>query len=70
MLFGNLLANTGLAVANYAKGTVTPYVISIIADDLTQRARIRNVVRGGDGRKRGGAVRTGLSGAGAAENSS
>jgi branched-chain amino acid transport system substrate-binding protein len=46
MLFGNLLANTGLAVANYVKGTGTPYFISIIAaDDLTQRARIKNVVR-------------------------
>ncbi len=46
MLFGNLLANTGLAVANYVKGTGTPYFIPIIAaDDLTQRARIPNVVR-------------------------
>jgi len=46
MLFGNLLANTGLAVANYVKGTGTPYFIPIIAaDDLTQRGRIRNVVR-------------------------
>jgi branched-chain amino acid transport system substrate-binding protein len=46
MLFGNLLANTGLAVANYVRGTGTPYFIPIIAaDDLTQRARIPNVVR-------------------------
>ncbi len=46
MLFGNLLANTGLAVANYVKGTGTPYFIPIIAaDDLTQRGRIKNVVR-------------------------
>lgn len=45
-LIGNLLANTGLAVANYVKGTGTPYFIPIIAaDDLTQRARIKNVVR-------------------------
>jgi branched-chain amino acid transport system substrate-binding protein len=45
-LIGNLLANTGLAVANYVKGTGTPYFIPIIAaDDLTQRARIRNVIR-------------------------
>src|SRR5262249_47427133 len=45
-LMGNLLANTGLAVANYVKGTGTPYFIPIIAaDDLTQRQRIRNVVR-------------------------
>ncbi|GAC1343822.1 MAG: ABC transporter substrate-binding protein [Acetobacteraceae bacterium] len=47
-LIGNLLANTGLAVANYVKGTGTPYFIPVIAaDDLTQRARIRNVVRTG-----------------------
>ena len=46
MLMGNLLANTGLAVANYVKGTGTPYFIPIIAaDDLTQRDRIRNVIR-------------------------
>jgi branched-chain amino acid transport system substrate-binding protein len=46
MLIGNLLANTGLAVANYVKGTGTPYFIPIIAaDDLTQRQRIRNVIR-------------------------
>lgn len=45
-LFGNLLANTGLAVANYVKGTGTPYFIPIIAaDDLTQRQRIKNVIR-------------------------
>jgi len=45
-LIGNLLANTGLAVANYVKGTGTPYFIPIIAaDDLTQRHGIRNVVR-------------------------
>ena len=43
---GNLLANTGLAVANYVKGTGTPYFIPIIAaDDLTQAQRIKNVVR-------------------------
>lgn len=45
-LMGNLLANTGLAVANYVKGTGTPYFIPIIAaDDLTQRQRIKNVIR-------------------------
>lgn len=45
-LFGNLLANTGLAVANYVKGNGTPYFIPVIAaDDLTQRSRIKNVVR-------------------------
>lgn len=46
ILYGNLLANTGLAVANYVKGTGTPYFIPIIAaDDLTQRTRIKNVIR-------------------------
>jgi branched-chain amino acid transport system substrate-binding protein len=45
-LFGNLLANTGLAVANYVKGNGVPYFIPIIAaDDLTQRDRIPNVIR-------------------------
>ncbi|MGM4903411.1 ABC transporter substrate-binding protein [Tardiphaga sp. 866_E4_N2_1] len=46
LLLGNVLANTGLAVANYVKGNGTPYFISnIAADDLTQRARIKNVIR-------------------------
>src|SRR5512141_753519 len=46
MLIGDLLANTGLAVAEYVKGNGTPYFIPIIAaDDLTQRQRIRNVIR-------------------------
>jgi branched-chain amino acid transport system substrate-binding protein len=46
MLFGDLLANTGLAVANYVKGNGTPYFIPIIAaDELTQRHRIPNVIR-------------------------
>lgn len=45
-LFGNLLANTGLAVANYVKGNGVPYFIPVIAaDDLTQRQRVKNVVR-------------------------
>ena len=45
-LFGNLLANTGLAVANYVKGNGVPYFIPIIAADaLTQRDRIPNVIR-------------------------
>ncbi|HEX2655856.1 MAG TPA: ABC transporter substrate-binding protein [Xanthobacteraceae bacterium] len=45
-LMGDLLANTGLAVANYVKGNGVPYFIPIIAaDDLTQRARIKNVIR-------------------------
>ena len=48
MLFGNILANTGLAVANYVKGNGTPYFIPVIAaDDLTQRDRIKNVIRAG-----------------------
>ena len=47
-LFGNLLANTGLAVANYVKGNGVPYFIPVIAaNDLTQRARIKNVIRCG-----------------------
>lgn len=45
-LMGNLLANTGLAVAEYAKTNGIPYFIPVIAaDDLTQRKRIPNVVR-------------------------
>lgn len=45
-LMGNLLANTGLAVAGYVRGNGMPYFIPIIAaDELTQRARIPNVVR-------------------------
>jgi branched-chain amino acid transport system substrate-binding protein len=45
-LIGNLLANTGLAVAEYAKTTGIPYFIPVIAaDDLTQRKRIPNVIR-------------------------
>lgn len=48
VLFGNLLANTGLAVANFVKGNGTPYFIPVIAaDDLTQRTRIKNVIRAG-----------------------
>jgi len=47
-LMGCLLANTGLAVANYVKGNGVPYFLPIIAaDDLTQRARIKNVIRSG-----------------------
>jgi len=46
MLVGDILANTGLAVAEYVKGTGTPYFIPIVAaDDLTQRQRIPNVIR-------------------------
>ena len=46
MIVGNLAANTGLAVADWAKGNGIPYFIPIVsADDLTQRARIPNVVR-------------------------
>lgn len=47
-LFGNLLANTGLAVANYVKTNGEPYFIPVIAaDTLTQRGRIPNVIRAG-----------------------
>jgi len=45
-LIGDLLANTGLAVAEYAKSNGIPYFIPVIAaDDLTQRTRIPNVIR-------------------------
>jgi branched-chain amino acid transport system substrate-binding protein len=45
-LIGDLLANTGLAVAEYAKTSGIPYFIPVIAaDDLTQRKRIPNVIR-------------------------
>ncbi|MFZ5510755.1 MAG: ABC transporter substrate-binding protein [Pseudomonadota bacterium] len=46
MLVGNVLANTGLAVAEFVKGTGTPYFMPVVAaDDLTQRSRIPNVLR-------------------------
>jgi len=45
-LIGNILANTGLAVANYVKGNGVPYFIPVIAaDELTQRNRLPNVLR-------------------------
>lgn len=45
-LIGDILANTGLAVAEYVKTNGVPYFIPIIAaDDLTQRKRIPNVIR-------------------------
>jgi branched-chain amino acid transport system substrate-binding protein len=45
-LIGNILANTGLAVANYVKGNGVPYFIPVIAaDELTQRGRLPNVLR-------------------------
>jgi branched-chain amino acid transport system substrate-binding protein len=45
-MVGSILANTGLAIAEYAKTTGTPYFIPVVAaDDLTQRKRIPNVVR-------------------------
>jgi branched-chain amino acid transport system substrate-binding protein len=45
-LVGNIIANTGLAVANYVKSNGVPYFIPVIAaDDLTQRNRIPNVLR-------------------------
>jgi len=45
-LIGNILANTGIAVANYVKGNGVPYFIPVIAaDDLTQRQRLPNVLR-------------------------
>lgn len=45
-LVGNLLANTGIAVAEYVRSNGVPYFIPVIAtDDLTQRKRIPNVIR-------------------------
>jgi branched-chain amino acid transport system substrate-binding protein len=45
-LIGDLLANTGLAVAEYAKSHGVPYFMPVVAaDDLTQRARVPNVLR-------------------------
>jgi branched-chain amino acid transport system substrate-binding protein len=45
-LIGNLIGNTGLAVAEYAKNSGVPYFMPIIAaDDLTQRKRVPNVLR-------------------------
>src|SRR5258708_6656360 len=46
MRLGHLLANTGLDVANDVQGHGTAYFMPIIAaDDLTQRQRIKNVIR-------------------------
>lgn len=46
MLVGLLYAHTGLAVAEYVKDTGTPTFYQIVsADDLTQRARVPNVLR-------------------------
>ncbi|MCC7347229.1 MAG: ABC transporter substrate-binding protein [Variibacter sp.] len=46
LLYGNLIGNTGLAVAEYAKNSGVPYLMPIIGvDDMTQRKRIPNVVR-------------------------
>ncbi|MFA5522302.1 MAG: penicillin-binding protein activator [Castellaniella sp.] len=46
MLVGDVLANTGLAVAEFAKGNGVPYFMPVVAaDDLTQRDRIPNVLR-------------------------
>ncbi len=46
VLVGDVLANTGLAVAEFVKGTGTPYFMPVVAaDDLTQRKRIPNVMR-------------------------
>lgn len=48
MLVGNVLANTGLAVAEYAKTSKVPYLMpAVAADELTQRGRIPNVLRTG-----------------------
>ncbi|CAM5205291.1 Branched-chain amino acid transport system substrate-binding protein OS=Castellaniella defragrans OX=75697 GN=HNR28_001882 PE=3 SV=1 [Castellaniella defragrans] len=48
LLIGDILANTGLAVAEYAKTSGVPYLMPAVADDeLTQRGRIPNVLRTG-----------------------
>jgi branched-chain amino acid transport system substrate-binding protein len=48
LLIGDILANTGLAVAELAKTTGVPYLMPAVADDeLTQRGRIHNVLRTG-----------------------
>lgn len=48
LLVGNILANTGLAVAELAKTTGVPYLMpAVAADELTQRSRIPNVLRTG-----------------------
>jgi branched-chain amino acid transport system substrate-binding protein len=46
MLLGPLLANEGLAVADFIKTTNIPQFLPVVsADDLTQRQRIDNVIR-------------------------
>lgn len=46
MLVGDVLGHTGLAVAEFVKGTGTPYLMPVVAaDNLTQRNRIPNVLR-------------------------
>ncbi len=48
LLVGNILANTGLAVAELARSTGVPYLMpAVAADELTQRSRIPNVLRTG-----------------------
>ncbi len=48
LLVGNILANTGLAVAELAKTSGVPYLMpAVAADELTQRNRTRNVLRTG-----------------------
>jgi len=45
-LVGSVLANTGLAIAEYARTSGVPYFIPVVAaDDLTQRKRIPNIIR-------------------------
>lgn len=46
MIVGPLAANTGLALAGYAKDVKIPFIYPIVsADDLTQRSRLPNIVR-------------------------
>jgi branched-chain amino acid transport system substrate-binding protein len=45
-LMGSVLANTGLAIAEYARTSGTPYFIPVVAaDDLTQRKAVPNIIR-------------------------
>ena len=45
-LMGSVLANTGLAIAEYARSSGTPYFIPVVAaDDLTQRKAVPNIIR-------------------------
>ena len=45
-LMGSVLANTGLAISEFARSSGTPYFIPVVAaDELTQRKAVPNIVR-------------------------